>query len=532
MTDWNFGDLIDATARVVPAARPALIHGDRVIDWGTLDARTNRLARAMFDRGLPVDARVAIMARNVPEYIEIAVACVKARLTYVNINYRYTESEVEYVLADCQAAALFHQAEFTPVIGMLPDRLGGLAVMVDIDGDAYAAMTSEGDGSPLGIERSGDDGYFLYTGGTTGRPKGVRWRGRDARRVQMESPTIPRRAKTMDDHVDIVRNARAGRVIPACPLMHGAGLNSSMAELVAGGTVILLPSDRFDPVELWEQAARHKATRVLIVGDVFARPMARALEDNRGRWDLMSMRVISSAGLMWSEEVKAALVRELPQVTLVDVLGASEASGFGYAITTATSTTPTGLFDPGSETVLIEVDTDRVLGADEVGQGWLARRGPFAAGYHGDPVKTASVYREIGGVAYAIPGDLAAREPDGRLRLLGRDNMCVNTGGEKVFVEEVEEALKLAPGIDDVLVVGVPDATWGKSVAALVTTTGGFDESAIRAALGRTLAAYKIPKRLILLDALPRHASGKGDYRAATEIAVAHAAAPDRLSHM
>jgi len=521
VTEWNFGDLLDATAANVPADRPALIRGDRVTRWGDLDARTNRLARAMLARGLAVDARVAIMARNIPEYIEIAIACVKARLTYVNINYRYTSGEVEYVLADCQAAAIFHQAEFDPVIAPVRDGLTDLQLVVDIDGPVFEAMTVEGDGAPLGIARSGDDGYFLYTGGTTGRPKGVRWRGRDARRVQMESPTIPRKAETMDDHVDIVRNARPGCVIPACPLMHGAGLNSSMAELVAGGTVVLLPSDRFDPVELWDEAARTGATRVLIVGDVFARPMARALQENRGRWDLSGMRVISSAGLMWSEEVKAALVAELPQLTLVDLLGASEASGFGYAITTAQASTPTGLFETGAHTVIIDVETDRVLADDEVGQGWLARREPFAAGYHGDPEKSASVYRRIEGTLYAIPGDLAAREPDGRLRLLGRDSMCINTGGEKVFVEEVEEALKLAPGIDDVLVVGVPDPTWGNSVVGLVTTTGDFDESAARTAVARTIAAYKIPKRLIVLDELPRHASGKGDYRRATEIALA-----------
>jgi fatty-acyl-CoA synthase len=325
----------------------------------------------------------------------------------------------------------------------------------------------------------------------------------------------------MADHVTMVAgNAAPGRVIPACPLMHGAGLNSSMAELVGGGTAILLPNTRFDAEELWDEAERTRATRILIVGDVFARPMAQALQRFPDRWDLSAMRVISSAGLMWSREVKQILVQHLPQVTLVDILGASEASGFGYAVTTATSETPTGYFDPGKQTVLVEVDTDRVLEAHEPGEGWLARRPPFALGYHGDPAKTAATYRRIGGEVLAIPGDMAVREPDGRLRLIGRGNMVINTGGEKVFAEEVEEAMKRAPGVEDAIIVGVPDATWGKKVVALVRTSDGYDERAVQAAMLEDLAAYKLPKRIIVLDDLPRHASGKSDYRTALEIAL------------
>ena len=182
---------------------------------------------------------------------------------------------------------------------------------------------------------------------------------------------------------------------------------------------------------------------------------------------------------------------------------------------------PTGMFEPGPATVIIDVETDRVLADDEPGEGWLARRPPFAAGYHGDPAKTAATFRAIGGVTYAIPGDMAAREPDGRLRLIGRGNMVINTGGEKVFDEEVEESLKRAPAIDDSMVVGVPDPAWGKIIVALVTATGRFDEAAVRAAMLTELAAYKLPKRIILLDELPRHASGKGDYRAAVALATA-----------
>ena len=372
--DWNFGDLLDATAASVPSERPALIHQDRITTWADFDRRTNRVARAMRAAGLDVGDRVAILARNIPEFIEIAAAAFKARLTHVNINYRYTSAEIDYVLADCGAAALFYQDEFSDTVAPLLRSANLLRLRVRVGSGASAAspvyedLASAGDGSPLGIARSPDDGYLLYTGGTTGRPKGVMWRSGDARAVQLEAPTIKTVVRNMEEHVGMVRaNSTPGRVIPACPLMHGAGLNSSMAELVGGGTVILLPSRRFAPEELWTEAERHAATRILIVGDAFARPMMHALEAHPRRWDLSTLRVISSAGLMWSEEVRAALVRWLPEVTLVDILGASEASGFGYAITTRMSQPATGIFEPGRHTVLIGLGDDRVLEPSEVG---------------------------------------------------------------------------------------------------------------------------------------------------------------------
>ncbi|MDJ0919908.1 MAG: AMP-binding protein [Henriciella sp.] len=520
--NWNFGDLLDATARVVPPDRPALIHGDQVTSWRDFDERTNRLARSMLEAGAKPGDRIAIMARNIPQFIEIACAAFKARLMHVNINYRYTRDEIEYVLDDCAAKGLFYQAEFAETVAPLFDRLDPLSINVQIDHDGeYENIVKTGDGSPLDIERSPEDGYLLYTGGTTGRPKGVIWRAGDARVVQMEAPTVKTKMNDMSDHIAFVEaNRTPGRVIPACPLMHGAGLNSSMAELIIGGSVVLLQSETFDAIELWSEAERSQATRILIVGDVFARPMVRALQDNPGRWDLSALKVISSAGLMWSEEVKQALISAIPQLTLVDILGASEASGFGYAITTQCSHTPTGCFEPGRQTVLIEEDTDRILEENEPGTGWLARRPPFALGYFGDPEKTAATYREIEGTTYAIPGDMAERDKDGRLKLIGRGNMCINTGGEKVFVEEVEEALKRVPGVDDAMVVGVPDTVWGKAVTALMVCTHPQDHTVIREALRRELANYKVPKTFIQCTELPRHASGKGNYREALQIAI------------
>ena len=509
----------------VPGDRDALISGDRILNWKAFDERTNRVARAMRAAGLEPGARVAILARNTPEFVEIAAATFKARLTYLTVNFRYTTSEIAYVLRDCEASALFFQEEFASIVAPLAADIHHLTLAVCIGDRAapyarhYEEFATAGDASPLNILRSPDDGYLAYTGGTTGRPKGVMWRGADARAVQLESPLIKSVVRTMADHIEWVRsNPAPGRVIPACPLMHGAGLNSSTAELVGGGTIILIPSARFDAVELWETVQRHRATRVLIVGDVFGRPMLQALDHQPRRWDLSSLRAISSAGLLWSEQVKSGLLRHIPQLNLIDILGASEASGFGYATTTRERSMATGEFEPGSKTVLIDPDTGRILAPNEVGQGLLARPPPCALGYFKDPVKTAATYRIIDGIRYAVPGDIAARDERGRLRLIGRGEMCINTGGEKVFPEEIEEALKRIAHIEDALVLGVPDKVWGRAVAALICTEAGYDEVSTRESMQQSIAAYKIPKYFMSVPEVPRHASGKADYRRAREI--------------
>lgn len=518
-SDWNFGTILDGVARVVPSDRPAIVRGNKVLTWREFDIRTNRLARKMIALGLVPGDRVAILARNSIEFLEVVAATYKARLAWVNLNYRYTSAEIEYVLVDCGASALFYQQEFSQVIAPIVGALKQpqLSVVLDQAND-YEAFTGEGDGSPLEIDRSPEDSYLLYTGGTTGMPKGVVWRMGDARAVQLESPTSKVTA-TLEEHLASVVKGTPGRVLPACPLMHGAGTNSCISELMNGGTAILLEGKGFDAEELWSAVAHCKATRVLIVGDVFARPMVEALKLSPGRWDLSQLKVISSAGLMWSREIKAALVDLLPSITLLDILGASEASNFGFAVTNSLSATPTGLFEAAPKTVLVAPDYSRILDKDEPGPGLLGRRPPFALEYHGDPKKTSETFRSINGELVAVPGDMAERTVEGRLRLIGRDSMVINTGGEKVFAEEVEEALKRAPGVIDALVVGVPDERWGKAIVALIKPEGNFIEAAVRESLLKDLAPYKLPKRFIQVDAVPRHASGKGDYRQAMSFA-------------
>ncbi len=514
---WNLGDMFDAVAAVVPADRQAIVHGDRVVSWGDLDRRTNRLARAFLAMGLEPHDRVAILSRNDPAYIESFVACLKARLCPVNVNYRYTTDEIGYVLADSSARLLIHQVEFALEAAALRARFADLR-LVSIGQSAEAASFDElaghGDGSRLSIERDASDPFLLYTGGTTGRPKGVIWPGKAVRSAQMEAPVVRHRPTSLDEHAANVRdNASPGRVLPACPLMHGAGINATLSELISGGTSIILAGHRFDPVELWTTVGLREVSRVLIVGDAFARPMLQALDAAPDTFDLSSLRLISSAGLMWSREVKDGFLRHMPWLTLLDVLGASEAAGLGYAIMTKDRALPTGRFDPAPSTVLIS-DSGRIVPRGQPGEGFVARSYPLPTGYLGDPAKTAEVFRTIDGERYAIPGDWGRIHADGTLELIGRGSLVINTGGEKVFVEEVEEALKRVPGVDDAMVVGMPDPTFGAMVAALVTATRdvAFDERGIKDAVRTDLAPYKVPKMIFAVPDLPRAESGKSDY--------------------
>lgn len=531
---WNLADILDGVASRIPATRPAIVYGEQQLSWGALDARGNRVARALLAAGHGVGERVGFLSRNHPGYIEGFIACLKSRLVPANLNYRYTVDEALMVLKDAQATALLYQQEFAPMVAQLAERMPLLRSRICLDGEgageasaSFETWAQQGDASPLDIERDARDPLLLYTGGTTGKPKGVVWPSHHFRACQLESPLVVQRPHSLREHLDGVgANQAPGRVLPACPLMHGAGLNSSLAELFNGGTVLLQTQHRFDPHALWRLAERERASRVLIVGDAFARPMLAALDAQPGHYDLSALKVISSAGLMWSEEVKAGLLRHLPSVVLVDIFGASEAAGLGYAITTLQQSMPTGRFEPGPCTVMVG-DDGHIVPAGQEGEGWLARSEPLPQGYFGDPEKTAQVFRVIDGLRYAVPGDRVRRCPDGTMQLLGRGSLVINSGGEKIYVEEVEEALKRLPGVEDALVVGVPDPHWGQAITALLRVRDAVTApQALRAALVGALAGHKIPKHFLLLEQLPRADSGKGDYGAARAMAVKLLATP------
>jgi fatty-acyl-CoA synthase len=527
---WNFGDILDANAPAVPGDKPALIHGDRVTTWRDFDTRTNALARGLMQRGHKADDKLAVLIRNRPEYMEATCAAFKGRFVHANVNYRYKAEELFYIFDNSDARIVVYGSEFAPVLADIRSRLPNVHTWLQVKVDAtpvpswaldYEKFLASHDGRPLGITRSGDDLFFLYTGGTTGMPKGVMWTHHDLRQVGLNPALMPRIPVDVPDHVKLMQELAPGqRFIPACPQMHGTGLLTSFATLMMGGTVITLEGETFDAVELWEVAAKHKATQIAIVGDAFAKPMLRALDENPGRWDLSALVMIISSGVMWSQEVKQGLVKHIPQVALLDSFGASEAVGFGMAVTTAAGEVATAKFMLGEDVAVFSADHKRIApGSDEIG--FIARGGNIPLGYWKDEAKTAKTFPVIEGRRWSIPGDFCRLHADGTLTLLGRGSVCINTAGEKVYPEEVEEILKQHPDVDDALVVGVPDEKWGQAVTGVVELKRGvrFDEEGLRKHVRTHLAGYKTPKRIVTVDRLFRAPNGKADYKMTTDYA-------------
>jgi len=527
MFAWNFGDILDGVSAVMPPDAPALIHGERVIRWGEATARSNRLARALIARGAAPGDKVAFYMHNRPEYTETLGACFKARLTHVNVNYRYTPDEVHYIFDNSDAQTVVYGAEFRRNIEAILPRLTKVKTFVEVGpgggfAESFEALCGEGDPSPLDIERNPDDMFFIYTGGTTGMPKGVMWAHNDIRQITLRAQRllgpVP---ETLDELVAAARETGPGPAsVIGPPLMHGTGLLTAMGGLLSGGAVITLTGQHFSAEEMLEAIDRWKPANVTIVGDPFARPVAEALDREPGRFDVSSVQRITSSGVMWSVEVKRALLRHMPQAVLVDGFSSSEALGLGTSLMTAAGEIQTAKFMLGDRARVFDENDQPVAPGSGV-RGLVAVGPPNPVGYYKDPEKTARTFREIDGVRYSIPGDWCVVEADGTLTLLGRGNACINTAGEKVFPEEVEEALKTHPDVEDALVVGLPDPKWGQSVTGVVRLNPGrtLDEGALVAHVRQHLAAYKSPKRIVAGDVNLRAPNGKADYKSATTFA-------------
>jgi 3-oxocholest-4-en-26-oate---CoA ligase len=529
---WNYGDIFDALADVVAPGQPALVRGDAVTNWGALQRRTNNLAAALIGGGAGPGEKIAFYLRNHPAYMEGLIAAVKARQVHVNVNYRYVAEEVHYIFDNADATSVIFAREFSPIVAQIQPTLPKVKrwlLVEDHSGaeapafsESYEALAATGEGAPLAIERSPDDLFFLYTGGTTGMPKGVMWRQDSLRRALINPALVPVPPADLADHLRLVRESGAGPInMPACPLMHGTGLFTAMSAMIAGGTVVTLTSAHFDAEELWRTVEAHRVQQVVIVGDAFAKPMLRALDEAPGRYDLSCLTAMVSSGVMWSMEVKQGLLKHLPQATLLDSFGSSEAVGFGLSVMTADGAVETAKFQIGDNVKVFTPEGREVVpGSGETGL--IARGDPLPDGYYKDQAKTDATFRTIDGVRYSIPGDFCTVEVDGAITLLGRGSNCINTAGEKVFPEEVEEILKLHPDIEDALVVGVPDEKWGQSVTAVIELRSGaaFDEVSVRAHVRQHLAGYKTPKRLIPVPRMFRAPNGKADYKGARELAL------------
>ncbi|MEM5516594.1 acyl-CoA synthetase [Henriciella sp. AS95] len=534
---FNLGDMLDAVGRELGPDDPALIHGDRVISWPEMTSRSNNVARHLRAHGIETGDKAGFYLRNQPEYMEALAACFKARFTHVNVNYRYLDDELTYIFDNSDSAVVFFDREFRENVERVRAKLPKVKAWVEIGGDgsdtpdfaiAYEDIASDGDGSALDIERSDDDQLFLYTGGTTGMPKGVMWSHRIWRESSREAmvKVYGFAPESMEQHIAWTQEAgKLSRQLPACPLMHGTGLFTAMGSMIAGGCIVTLENTKkFDPVELWETVDRRGVTAMAIVGDAFAKPMLKVLDAHPGKYNLSSVQTITSSGVMWSMEVKRGLIKHMPQVALMDSFGASEAVGFGMSVTTAEGVQQTAKFQIGDKCKVFTEDRREVkAGSGEAGL--IARGGAVPLGYYKDPEKSAKTFWEVEGVRYAVPGDWCTVETDGTITLLGRGSNCINSGGEKIYPEEVEEALKNHETVRDALVVGLPDDKWGSAVTAVVELNDGaqVDEDTLRGFVQTQLARYKAPKRIFFKPDLGRAPNGKADYKSIREFALEQA---------
>ncbi len=533
---WNLADVWETIARVAPD-RPAQICGDRRYSWGEFDARAGALAADMHRAGLSHQGKVAAYLHNSPEYLEAYFAAFKVAAVPVNVNYRYGAGELTYLLDNADAEVVVFHARFAPVLDQIRDRLPQVRRWyVVADGSPepdWAVPYEQVIAAPAGStdswpQRSGDDLLLLYTGGTTGMPKGVMWRQDDLVRV-LGGGGNPLLGLAPASGLDELASRVADGVgvltcLPACPLMHGTGQFSAFIAMMLGGCVDTIPDARFDADRLWQTVERDGVNLIAIVGDAFARPLLAALDASPGRYDTSSVMVINSSGVMWSQEVKDGLLKHMPGAILFDSLGSSEAVGMGASMAGGGTSAATAAFSLGvGARVVGPDDRDVAPGSGEVGV--IALPGYIPVGYYKDPEKTARTFRTIDGTRYTIPGDCATVDAEGGIHLLGRGSVVINTGGEKVYPEEVEEVIKRLPGVADAVCVGVPDERFGERVCALVELQPGASMGSddVVGAVRAELAGYKVPRAVHFIGSIGRSPAGKVDYpglkRQATELA-------------
>ena len=531
-------DILRAIARDRPTAEHT-VAGDRRLTWAEADERSDRLAGLLASAGLGCTEERATLPRhrsgqhhlgiltyNRLEYLESMVGCWKARVAPFNINYRYGPSELEHLLTLAATSALVVQGSLAERVAGIVDRLPDLRLILQIDDGSGAeripgaldyeeALRSSG-GAPTDRAPSPDDLYLLFTGGTTGLPKGVMWRNGDA---VTECFNGSRRAR---DLADFVAAAETGlRSLPAAPFMHGAGHWSALRALLGGGTVIVPEHDgRLDPDAVWAMVDREQVNLMLIVGDAFARPLIEALD--RGHHDGSSLNVLVTGGAALSPGVARRLLERLPTLMIVDGFGSSEAGGQMTRVTTSGNPDTPG-FKTNDRTFVLSEDRSRILPPGDPETGWLARSGRLPLGYLDDAEATERTYPTIDGERLVVPGDRARVLADGTVHLLGRESGCINTGGEKVFAQEVELAVVGLAGVADCLVIGTPDERWGHVVTAVVEPLPSetIDLDTVRRGLDGVIADYKIPRRLVIVERIERGPNGKADYRWAEQIASA-----------
>ena len=523
--DVSFGTIWEAIARDQPGS-VAISEPGRDYTFAEFDDRAARLAAVLTAAGVGPGDKVACYLYNGAPYLETVFAAFKIGAVPVNANYRYRQDELTALLADADAAALVFSGDLAANVAHAARTLPSLRLLVRVGRspagagpdapefeDLYAAT------APRPAEpRPGADQLFMYTGGTTGKPKGVIWHLSDLlhsmqvavfRRLGVDETPV-----TLDQMVAVARAARADDrspvMMPVVPLMHATGLFNCMGALLVGGRVVTARPGRLDPRHVWETVAAQRVRTLVVAGNAVCQPLVDELAaaGRAGRpHDLSSLEAVTSSGTVLSDRLKRAL-HERAAVTITDALASSEGGPFAFAITSSVADLPSRFFPAAATRVLTADGAEVVPGSGQVGT--LAFGGPIPAGYYKDAAKTTATFRTVDGTRYSMPGDLVTVDSDGAIRFLGRGAGVINTGGEKVHPQEVEDVLLAHPGVTDASVVGVPDETWGERVVAVVATPSEtLTEQELKDAVRRRLAGYKVPRAILLLPALPRTPTGK-----------------------
>ncbi|MCV7030723.1 acyl-CoA synthetase [Mycobacterium sherrisii] len=555
MSDTATQFTVPAVANAVAAAigdREFVIQGDRRFSYAQTVERSHRLAAYLHSRGLGCHTErsalaghetgqdlLGLYAYNGNEFVESLLGAFAARVAPFNVNFRYVKSELQYLLADSGATALVYHAAFAPRVAEVLPELPRLRVLIQIADDSgnelihgavdYESVIGSTPSDPPPVRHSPDDLYVLYTGGTTGMPKGVLWRQHDIFMTSFGGRNLMT-GEPVDSVDEIVARVAAGpgtKLMILPPLIHGAAQWSVMTALTTGQSVVF-PTvvDHLDAEDVVRTIERERVSVVTVVGDAMARPLLAAIERARtdGTPDVSSLAVIANGGALLTPFVKERLIEALPNLVVVDGVGSSETGAQMHHLS-ASGAVSTGTFNAGPDTFVAAEDLSSILSPGHDGIGWLAQRGYVPLGYKGDAAKTAATFPVIDGVRYAIPGDRARHHDNGYIELLGRDSVTINSGGEKIFVEELETAIASHPAVADVVVTGRPSERWGQEVVAVVALADGAhaqpDELVGHAA--KSLARYKLPKAIVFRRAIERSPSGKADYRWAREQAVSEA---------
>ncbi|OBJ07561.1 acyl-CoA synthetase [Mycobacterium sp. 1165196.3] len=548
MSDTTTTFTVPAVAKAVAAAIPdreLIIQGDRRYTYAQVIERSTRLAAYLHSQGLGCHTErsalgghevgqdlLGLYAYNGNEFVEALLGSFEARVAPFNVNFRYVKSELQYLLADAGATALLYHAAFAPRVAEILPELPQLRVLIQIADDSgnellegavdYEAALASVSPEPPPVQHSADDLYVLYTGGTTGMPKGVLWRQHDifmtsfgGRNLMTGEPS-----SSIDEIVERAASGPGTKLMILPPLIHGAAQWSVMTAITTGQSVVF-PTvvDHLDAEDVVRTIEREKVMVVTVVGDAMARPLVAAIE--KGIADVSSLAVVANGGALLTPYVKKRLIETLPNAVVVDGVGSSETGAQMHHMSTS-GAVATGTFNAGPDTFVAAEDLSAILAPGHDGMGWLAQRGYVPLGYKGDAAKTAKTFPVIDGVRYAVPGDRARHGADGSIELLGRDSVTINSGGEKIFVEEVETAIASHPAVADVVVAGRPSERWGQEVVAVVALAEGASAEAAElvAHAAQTLARYKLPKAIVFRAAIERSPSGKADYRWAREQAV------------